>query len=306
MIRSVLKYLAVVLCAGLALAARAQTALPEFEIQRGVEYANHDGTALQGDLYLPKAPGKYPAIIGVHGGGWQAGSRASYAHWGPYFAQRGYVVFAISYRLSKPGQNTYPQAVQDVRAAIQFVRGRGEAIKVDGERIALQGDSAGGHLVALTALAGDDAPYAGAYPNDSFASVSSRVKAVVAFYGVFDMVQQWNHDLTHRPLDNITEKFLGTKPSEDRKRFIEASPMTYAIRAKNTTSFYLVHGTEDDIVDREQSDNFLLALKQAGFFARHFVVQGVGHFFASDPISEPYSKSGEAAGPVLRFYRDRL
>ena len=102
---------AVALAAGL-VPARAQTA-GDVDVQSGVEYANHDGVVLQGDLYQPKAPGKYPAIVAVHGGGWQAGARNSYGYWGRYLAQQGYVVFAVSYRLSKPGQKTYPQAAQD-------------------------------------------------------------------------------------------------------------------------------------------------------------------------------------------------
>ncbi len=286
--------------------APAQNPASEVDIQRGVEYANHDGTSLKGDLYLPKAPGKYPALIAVHGGGWQGGSPTAYRYWGPYLAKQGIAVFAISYRLAKPGQKTYPQAVQDVRAAIQFARGRGEAIKVDGERIGLQGGSAGGHLVSLTALAGEEAPFANAYPNDPYASLSARVKAVVSFYGVYDLQQQWNHDVLHRPLDNISEKFLGATPMDNRKLYFDASPMSYVLKSKNTTSFYLINGTEDDVVDRSQSDNFLLALKQSGFFARRIVVQGIGHYFESDPIEEAFSKSGEAAGPVVRFLKERL
>ena len=276
------------------------------DIQKAVDYANHDGVALQADIYQPKAAGKYPAVIAVHGGGWQNGSRISYQHWGPWLAERGFVVMAINYRLSKPGQKTYPQAVHDVRAAVQFLRSKAEAYKVDPDRIGMMGDSAGGHLVALNALAHDEAPFANAYPNDPYASVSAKVKAVVGFYGVYDMQQQWNHDVLHRPHDNIAQNFIGVPPTENRKIYNEASPMTYAVRAKNTTSFYLVHGTEDDIVDRVQSDNFLLALKQAGFFARHYVVQGAGHFFASEPLSEPRGKVGEAADPVLRFFKERL
>src|SRR5437879_1563751 len=205
----------VALAAGL-VSASAQTAAGDVEIQSGVEYANHDGVILQGDLYQPKAPGKYPAIVAVHGGGWQAGARTAYGYWGRYLAQQGYVVFAVSYRLSKPGQKTYPQAAQDVRAAVQFVRGRGEAIKVDPERIGMMGDSAGAHLVALTSLTYEDAPFINAYPKDAFASVSARVKAVVGFYGVYDLAQQWSPDQLDRPRATITAKFTGATLIEHR------------------------------------------------------------------------------------------
>src|SRR6185295_7059568 len=101
------------------------------DIQRGVQYAEHDGVKLVGDLYSPKAPGKYPALVAVHGGGFQVGSSSLYRYWGPYLAERGYVLFAIDYRLVVTGQKMYPQAVQDVRAAVQFVRSRAEGMKID-------------------------------------------------------------------------------------------------------------------------------------------------------------------------------
>jgi acetyl esterase/lipase len=278
----------------------------EWRVEKGVEYAVHDGVSLRGDLYQPAAPGVYPAIIAVHGGGWQSGGPASYRHFGAWFAQRGYVFFPIAYRLSKPGVKTYPEAVHDVRAAVQFLRGRGAAIKVDGDHIGMMGGSAGGQLVALVALAGDEPPFAGAYPGDEFASVSTRVQAVAPFYGVFDMCRQWSHDAHCRPYDNITEKFIGAPATENRRAYIEASPTTYAERRRNDTPFLLITGTEDDVVDRSQTDDFLLMLRQAKFYARRIVLQGAGHFFESEPLDEPFSRSLQASGPLLRFFAEFL
>ena len=68
----------------------------EVEVRLGLEYARHDGAALVGDLYAPKAEGKYPVVVAVHGGGWQLGSRDSYRYWGPWLAERGYALFAVS------------------------------------------------------------------------------------------------------------------------------------------------------------------------------------------------------------------
>ena len=87
-----------------------------------IQFAEHDGFKLLGDLYLPKGIERPPVLVGVHGGGWQIGDRKFYTHWGTYLAKNGYAVFAIEYRLMKPGLKTYPGAVYDVRAAVQFVR----------------------------------------------------------------------------------------------------------------------------------------------------------------------------------------
>ena len=278
----------------------------DWTVEKGVEYAVHDGVSLRGDLYQPAAPGVYPAIIAVHGGGWQSGGPGSYRHWGAYFAARGYVFFPIAYRLSRPGVKTYPEAVHDLRAAVQFLRGKGEALKVDGDNIGLMGGSAGGQLISLVALAGDEAPFAAAYPDDAYASFSTRAQAVAPFYGVFDMARQWSHDVHCRPTDNIAEKFIGAPATEERRVFIEASPATYVERRRNSTPFLLITGTEDDVVHRSQTDDFLLILRQAKFYARRVVVQGAGHFFESEPLDEPFSRALQVAGPLTRFFDEFL
>jgi acetyl esterase/lipase len=279
----------------------------EYDVQRGLAYGQHDGAKLTGDLYSPKAPGKYPALVAAHGGGWQVGNAGVYRYWGPYLAQRGYVLFSVDYRLVRDGKKMYPEAVHDVRAAVQFLRSRGEAIKVDPGRIGLIGDSAGAHLAALVALAGDGPQFAGVYKDDPYATVSTKVKVCIGIYGVYNMAAQWEHDLLHRPFDNISEKFLGASLVENRRIFFEASPLSYVTRDNRQTSFLLTWGTEDDIVDRKtQSDAFLLALKHAGFFVRPVIVQGSPHFWAADPIEEANSFSGFLAPRLLRFLQDRL
>src|SRR4051794_41032458 len=104
-----------------------------------VEYATHDGMALLGDLYTPAGPGIYPALLLIHGGAWKTGSRAAYRYWGPYLARHGYVAFSVDYRLTSPGHPMYPQNVHDVKAAVQYLRGMGAAIKVDADRIGVMG-----------------------------------------------------------------------------------------------------------------------------------------------------------------------
>ena len=279
----------------------------EFELQRGIEYARHDGVAITGDLYSPKTPGSYPALVAVHGGGWWVGSAEFYCHWGPWLAQRGYVLLAIDYRLVRKDRKTFPEAVHDVRAAVQFLRSRGEAVKVDPERIALIGDSAGAHLASLVALAGDTPLFRGAYPEDRYADVSTRVKVCIGVYGVYDLAGQWQHDLLDRPLDNIAQKFLGVSLVENRRLYFEASPLSYALRENNQIAFLLACGTEDDVVDRKtQTEALQQALKQAAFFVRPVVLPGAPHYWMSDPIEEPGSLSGFLAPRRLRFLQERL
>ena len=267
-------------------------------------FAEHDGTKLVGDLYLPKGRKKAPVLVAIHGGGWQVGDRSAYRYWGLFLARNGYAVFAISYRLGKSG--VYPAAVYDAKAAVQFVRAKAAEFDLDPDRVGLVGSSAGAQLAALVALAGDQ--FNSAYRDDAHADVPAHVKAVVGFYGVYDMLGQWTHDLTTRPRDNIVEKFLGYSPMQNRRIYFEASPISYATVDRNQVRFLLIHGTEDDIVDSAtQSGAFLTALSQAQFFVRRIVIPGAGHFWSADPFeSEPRSPSALAIPRMLRFLESSL
>jgi acetyl esterase/lipase len=276
-------------------------------IKPDILFAVHDGVELLGDLHYPRGLDKAPVLVAVHGGGWQIGARDVYQRWGPYLASRGYALFAIEYRLMKPGAKTWPGAAYDVKAAVQYVRANAAKLGVDPDRIALIGDSAGAHLSALVALAGEEPLLSTQYRDGPHAGVSSAVKAVIGFYGVYDMAAQWEHDQIWRPRDQITEKFLGGPPSVSRRVFFDASPLSYATVDKNSTRFLLIYGREDEIVDAAtQSDRFLIALKQAGFFARNIVIPEAGHFWAADPVEEAGSFGARAAPRLLRFLEAAL
>jgi acetyl esterase/lipase len=260
-------------------------AAQQIETRPGLTYATHDGVALLGDLYVPAGGGPFPALIAAHGGGWQAGGRTSFQFWGPYLAARGYVLFAISYRLAKKGQKMFPQAVHDVLAAVQFVRGSAGEIKVDPERIGLFGASAGAHLVALAALGTGSEIFKNAHPNDAHAAVSTKVKALIGVYGVYDLVEMWQRYQLQSPRENNIENFMGCAPMDDPRRYFDASPINYATFANNHIGVFLSVATEDDLVNRRsQTDAFLLRLKQANFFVRPCIVQGAPHYWLNDPI----------------------
>lgn len=281
--------------------------LGEVETRMGLTYATHDGAALAGDLYLPKGKGPFPVLIGVHGGGWVQGARGALAHWGPYLAARGYALFSISYRLAKPDQKTFPQAVHDVLAAIQFVRGNAGDFNVDPARLGIFGHSAGGNLGALAALAGYKPPFANAYPNDPHAKETTDVKVFAGVYGVYDVAAMWQTYNVQNPKSHNIESFMGTSLPENRKLYFDASPISYATVENNKVAVHLSVGTEDDLVDRRiHTDAFTLALKQAGFYVRTVIVPGAPHYWGSDPIEEPGSYSGVLAPRLVRFLQEKL
>jgi acetyl esterase/lipase len=270
----------------------------------GIAYANHDGVELLGDLYLPKNAKAAPALVAVHGGGWVQGVRAAFQYWGPYLAARGVAVFAISYRLATKSK-MFPQAVQDVLAGVQFVRGKAGEFSVDPSRIGLLGASAGGHLAALAALSGKK--FTGGYPQDAFASVSTEVKALVGVYGVYDLAAMWTTYQIQGGAENNIQKFLGAPPAENRQLYFDASPISYATLANNKIGVLLATGTADDLVDpKAHTEPFQLALKQANFFVRPCILPGAPHYWMNDPIDEPTSYSGFLAPRLMRFLAEKL
>jgi acetyl esterase/lipase len=275
-------------------------------IHQGIAYANHDGVELLGDLYLPKGAKSAPALVAVHGGGWVQGVRTAFQYWGPYLAARGTAMFSISYRLATKGK-TYPQAMQDVLAGVQFVRGKAGEFGIDPARIGLIGASAGAHLAALAALGWSSGKFSKAYPQDAFASVDAGVKALVGVYGIYDAVAMWTNYQLQGGRDNNFEKFMGVPPMENRQLYFDASPLSYATFANNKIGVLLVTGTSDDLVDpKEQTYPFQLALKQAAFFVRPCIVHGAPHYWMNDPIEEPDSYSGFLAPRLMRFLAEKL
>src|SRR4051795_11982368 len=125
----------------------------EVVVRNDIVFAEHDGTKLLGDLYAPKGLDKAPVLVGVHGGGWQIGDRKFYKNWGTYLAKNGYAVFAIEYRLMKPGVKTWPGAVYDTKAAVQYVRAQAAEMGGDPGGLGVGRGTAGGHVSSLVALA---------------------------------------------------------------------------------------------------------------------------------------------------------
>src|SRR4051794_24470186 len=140
---------------------------------KAVEYARVDGAPLYFDAAIPEGSGPFPAVIVVHGGGWVRGDRLTEVQ--PLFAplvKAGIAWFSIDYRLSNDWTR-FGVAVQDVSNAVRFVKAHASQYRIDPDRIALVGESAGGQLAAMAALK---------------ASPETRVNAVVALYTPTDLV----------------------------------------------------------------------------------------------------------------------
>lgn len=256
--------------------AAAQTIpVPEnVQLQTDVVYSRRDGTELKADLYLPKGDGPFPAVVYIHGGAWSGGVRTQLRRQAAHMAVKGVAGFAVDYRLS--GQAKFPAALHDVKEAVRWVRANAARYRIDPNRIAAAGSSAGGHLAAMLGVTRDVSGFEG---DGCCREFSSRVTAVVAFNPVLDLAALRDRDMVR--------EFLGdTDPAA-------ASPIRYA--GKGAAPFLILHGTADQIVPYQQAVEMTRKLKEAGVEAQLFTGEGAPHtFYGSKQWFEPTLRAVEA------------
>lgn len=277
------------------------------ERREGIPYARHDDIELLGDLYLPQGPGPYPVVLAVSGGAWRFGRRGGLRHWGEYLARHEIAVFSIDYRQAIAGAS-FPQAARDVLAAAQFLAAEGERYGLDPRHLSLLGASAGAHLAALTALAGDSPPISGGYPADRYAGVRPNFRAFVGAYGIYDLSAHWQETRSGNAAagEDVTERFLGCDPFEDPRLYATASPLRHVAYRRSSLRVFLTWGTDDRTVSPRQSETFQLALEQARFRVRTCPVVGAGHFwFSEDPVGDPRGFTAGVGPRIVRFLQQR-
>jgi acetyl esterase len=127
-------------------------AQPSVDVHSDIEYGTANGKRLLLDAYVPAAGEDRPAVVMIHGGGWRAGDKASWRPEAEKLAARGWVAFSVNYRLDEPA--VFPAEIDDVGAAVRWVRAHAREYRVDPGRIGAIGESAGGHLTAVLATLG--------------------------------------------------------------------------------------------------------------------------------------------------------
>jgi alpha-L-fucosidase 2 len=226
---------------------------------QAIEYSRPNGVPLYLDASIPEGAGPFPAVIIVHGGGWVKGDRREDVT--PLFEpleRAGIAWFSIDYRLLRD-VSQLGAPVEDVGNAVLYVKQNAARFRVDPDRIALIGESAGGQLAAMAALN----PKPGA-----------SVRAVVAMYAPTDLVdlaknsslvpEQLRDSLHGTPFENLLLAGL---------RLL--SPLSAV--SPGAPPFLLIHGTSDALVPFAQSEAMCARLKSVGSSCELFPVEGGGH-----------------------------
>ena len=233
--------------------------LGRVSVDEDVVFAQGGGRDLRCDVFLPPEPGVgRAAILFVHGGAWSQGDRTQLRGYGIQLARYGFVCVCSEYRLS--GEAIWPAQIDDVQAALRWLRTNADQYGIDPGLISVSGNSAGAHLALMLAgLNCDDT------------NKSTAVAAVVAIYPPTQ--------LRVGDLDDAIGLLLGGNVS--RQEEDAASPISFA-RADFPPTM-LVHGNIDVVVPVEASFAMYHALRGVGAAVELHVFDGVGHAFDSEP-----------------------
>ncbi|HBI43634.1 MAG TPA: alpha/beta hydrolase [Planctomycetales bacterium] len=279
-----------ILCLLAALAAPTANG-PAVREELDVVFGKGGDTDLKLDLAMPAdGAGPFPAVVCIHAGGWVGGKRQEMSQTIHALAGRGYVAVSPDYRLAT-AQARFPAQVEDCKAAVRWLRANAVKYNIDPDHIGAVGFAAGGHLACMLGVTDKEDGLDGAGGN---ADVSSRVQAVVSFFGPTDLTaKDWGPGVSERNLVPLLGGTLEEKPEAYRK----ASPLTYA--GKNAAPLLLFHGAADKMVLVDQSRWMAEKIASAGGVAELVVVEGEGHGFRSEKLLQ-------CLGKMVTFFDERL
>lgn len=248
--------------------------LPESVESKELIYARHGSINLDLTYFTRKQTRhKRPAILFVHGGGWKHGDKRQFYRQAAYLTEK-YNLFSVcmTYRLS--GVARYPAALIDCKTAVRWIHSVAEEHRVDTNRIAVCGGSAGAHLSSLLALTRGVKKFDAEGP---YRDYSSDVHLAILFNGHFDLTEQLKEHIQ----DQAMHQFFGYHPWERPDIYGEASPILWV----NTQSplMLFLHGDQDHY-PHKQSIAMTERLKHYGVDAELEIYISKGHaWFNREP-----------------------
>ena len=254
-------------------------------VEEGVVVGQGGGRELKADVFTPPAGTSNGAgVLLVHGGGWTTGDRSQLRGYGILLGRIGYTSVSCEYRLS--GEAKWPAQIHDTKATLRWMRANSARLGVDADKIAVSGNSAGGHLSLMIAGTPNVPEFEGDGGN---AGVSTEVAACISFYAPA---------LLYTPRRVLPEQLnflFGAGYAEATAK--AASPITYADKAFPPT--LLITGNKDELVPDEASFLMYRTLIDAGAKAELHVYEGAPHGF--DAISE----FGRQTAAIMALFLDR-
>jgi triacylglycerol lipase len=232
-------------------------AAPEPVVQYNIPYIDDGEFRHTCDIYLPPGDGPFPAVLMIHGGAWTSGSKGHMVAHARTVCAAGYTVVSINYRLAP--KHPFPAQIDDCRAALGWMKTSAAKYKIDPERIATYGYSAGGHLACLLGMicCGN--------------AEGAHVTCVIAGGAPCEF-------RTMPPNVNALSFWLGGTRKEKPENYRLASPTNFV--TKNSPPVFFFHGEKDNLVPRTSTEALDELLKQVGVKTVFYSIDGKGHIGA--------------------------
>jgi len=212
------------------------------------------------DIYLPEGDGQFPVVVFIHGGAFKMGSKEMEAANAAVLVSKGYAAVSINYRLS--GEAKFPAPIHDCKAAIRFLRANAAKYKLNPDKIASWGASAGGNLSALLGTSAGVSELEGAELGNS--SFSSKVLVSVDWFGPINFstmdteAAALGFTLTTNASSSPESQLMGAAIPSIPEQVAKANPTTYI--SSDDAAFFIQAGDADRNIPYTQSKNFYEAL----------------------------------------------
>lgn len=264
-------------------------AAEEVKIVPDVVYGHKFGLALTFDVFQPPENANGAGVLFMVSGGWYSNWQPPEKAQGAYkpLTDKGFTVFAVRHGSSP--KFGIPEAVEDVRRAVRYIRANAARFGVDPQRLGVYGYSAGGHLSLMLGTASDEGdPKA----DDALLRTGDRVQAVVAVVAPTDLrIMVWKAP-DHLPAyDRFPALDL---PVEDAAR---VSPLLQVTPDDAPT--LLIAGDADDLVPVKHSRDIQAAFQEKGVTSQLVEIAGAGHGFRGDDATR-------ATGELVAWFEKQL
>ncbi|MBM4182842.1 MAG: alpha/beta hydrolase [Gemmatimonadetes bacterium] len=251
------------------------------QVHRDVVYATVDGKYLALDIHMPAGVSNPPLLVWVHGGRWSVGNKGQVPG---EFAQNGFAVASLDFRQSTEAR--FPAMVHDIKGAVRFLRAHAAEYGYRADRIAIAGNSSGGHLAALVGVTNGSHELEGSVGGNR--GQSSAVQAIISYYGASNLetilAQSTPFGLGVR--EPALRDLLGALPDAVPALARLGSPVVHV--GAGDPPLLLLHGDQDPQMPINQAHELEGAYEEHGLDVYFEVVHGAVHggegFFAPEHL----------------------
>ncbi len=215
-------------------------------------YVSYDDKDLSLDFYAVQSAGKHPLVIVIHGGSWSGGDNKQLPDLNTHLAMQGYNVASINYRLAS--QKHFPAPIEDVAAAIRYLKSKSPELNIDTNRIVLLGRSAGAQIAMIAGYTLQD----------------PSIKGVINYYGPADMIWGYHNPANKMVFNSckIIEDYIGGTYKQLPKEYTYSSAVeNVSVTIPPTLS---IHGITDPLCAYEHSTRLGTKLQAAG--VKHYLL----------------------------------